>query len=536
MGLISSCSLEAFIVDIDDHDDLQYHHVEQPVAQLSTAGLSSASVASWGHHEWHAASSRTLNFDVLKDAAYVTSEFPFDYTPPSSLPNVKTANTPLCVYSKQATLSLLQPPKEGEDQPTNYDQYEVSVCILLATAFALCITKHCQSQNIVMGCISSSGVAMPLRVHLAEDMDLTTAVADVVDGLFMHSLTSESSKQCVQDTIEQGYWHSDFADIAVSPYSGIVPENMPFKLCLAISDDGQCHWHYNQEYFHESTIARMHDRMMTLAHNVVYALLQDATITNSNQFLNDCHQIPSEEFDTLRTYECGPIREYCQEAVGLHAMFERRAMSNPNKIAVVDELGVTLTYGQLNNAANYLAQWLVENGATSDTRIAVLLPRSLNLFIALLATLKTGATYVPLDPTYPENRIQYILEDSQCGIIISSETFEHNTPTSFQGFRVNLTHLENKLSPASRMEVIYPPTAICHQDQASVMVILYTSGTTGKPKGVAIEHGNAHVFMSNALWDPVTENDVWAQMSNPCFIGSFNDIWYGVLCFVFHIL
>lgn len=156
--------------------------------------------------------------------------------------------------------------------------------------------------------------------------------------------------------------------------------------------------------------------------------------------------------------------------------FEKMAAQNPGtSILAIGEN--ELTYKELNETSNRLANYLRTNyDIKPDDLVGLLLDRSEWMVIAILGVLKSGAAYVPIDPSYPEERIAYILEDSQCTVMI--------TPEELNKFRLQQDNYDKRnLPPISSL--------------SNLAYVIYTSGSTGKPKGVMVEHGNLACFNQN---------------------------------------
>lgn len=170
-----------------------------------------------------------------------------------------------------------------------------------------------------------------------------------------------------------------------------------------------------------------------------------------------------------------------------HQLFEEQAEKTPEKIAIIYG-AQQLSYKELNFRANQLAHYLKDLGVGSNTRVAVALERSLEMVVSLLAILKTGATYVPLDLDYPEERLSYIQEDVSPKVLLTSSKFE-NLFSSRKGEIVSLDKKCEKISQNHGINLghISSPTDLVY--------IIYTSGTTGKPKGV----GNTQQGLVNRL-------------------------------------
>jgi len=161
-----------------------------------------------------------------------------------------------------------------------------------------------------------------------------------------------------------------------------------------------------------------------------------------------------------------------------HEWFEQQVLASPRAPAVVFEQR-TLSYDELNVRANRLAHYLIQLGIQPDERVAIALERSPDMIVALLATLKAGAAYVPLDPDYPAERLAFMLEDCEARILITHSALKQSLPPSpAQLLCLDTAHLDGQ--PNSN-----PGQAVSPQHLAYV---IYTSGSTGKPKGVAIEH------------------------------------------------
>ncbi|MEV0002880.1 amino acid adenylation domain-containing protein [Micromonospora sp. NPDC050980] len=159
---------------------------------------------------------------------------------------------------------------------------------------------------------------------------------------------------------------------------------------------------------------------------------------------------------------------------------QRQAAATPDAAALVGD-GVTLSYAELNTAANRLARLLVARGVGPETRVALLLPRSCELVVAMLGVLKAGAAYVPVDPAYPAGRIAYLLSDATPALVVATP----DTVASAGGDalvldgEVGADQPGGDLTDADRVAPLRP---------GHPAYVLHTSGSTGRPKGVVVEH------------------------------------------------
>lgn len=162
-------------------------------------------------------------------------------------------------------------------------------------------------------------------------------------------------------------------------------------------------------------------------------------------------------------------------------LFDAQVKRTPDALALEAE-DSTLTYRELAVRANRLAHHLSESGAGPETRVAVMLPRSAGLVVAILAAVKAGAAYVPVDPEYPAERIAYILADSGSGIVITDRSMaERAGPAT-----VVVTDAPDTAGAVAERGTD-PPTVDLAPGNAAY--VIYTSGSTGRPKGVIVEHG-----------------------------------------------
>jgi len=202
----------------------------------------------------------------------------------------------------------------------------------------------------------------------------------------------------------------------------------------------------------------------------------------------------------------------------IHLHFEDYAKKTPNAIAIIFN-NEKLTYSDLNSQANKLAKFLQKIGCRSNEIIGLCVDRSVNMIIGILGILKSGSAYLPLDPSNPTERLDYILADAKvrCLVTLTNISSNHNFSVSQI---INIDSLE--LSTHDKIEKNLE-ASILPEDLAYV---IYTSGSTGKPKGVLIEHNNiARLFKSTKSLFSFDSNDIWTLFHSYAFDFSVWEIW-----------
>ncbi len=171
-----------------------------------------------------------------------------------------------------------------------------------------------------------------------------------------------------------------------------------------------------------------------------------------------------------------------------------RPSANPAAVAVVCG-GQSLTYGELNQRAGQLARFLRGRSVGPDGLVAVGMERSLELVVALLGILKAGGAYLPLDPSYPADRLRFMLEDSGTSLLLTRPSERQQMGDLPLG--VQAVCLDTEWEEVSReQDALNPPPAATSENLAYVV---YTSGSTGRPKGVQIPH-RAVVNFLQTMW------------------------------------
>ena len=164
----------------------------------------------------------------------------------------------------------------------------------------------------------------------------------------------------------------------------------------------------------------------------------------------------------------------------IHALFEEQARRTPDAPAAVHE-GQQVSYRQLDQKANQLAQYLQRLGVGPEVVVALCVPRSLDMVVGLLGILKAGGAYLPIDPAYPTQRMSFMLEDSFASVLVTVESAESKLP-AYRG-RIVLLDLDG---PAIAQKIDSAP--VNRAGPQNPAYVIYTSGSTGKPKGVVVTH------------------------------------------------
>lgn len=223
---------------------------------------------------------------------------------------------------------------------------------------------------------------------------------------------------------------------------------------------------FHSGLYRQSTMERL---LGHLTHTLGEALENPAVKIGQIRMLAD-----QERTELLSTFNATQVADI---ADSLSACLEAQAHQHPNALALLTA-HTQLTYRQLNERANQLARYLRKNGVQAHPFVGVLLPRSEWMIISLLAIIKAGAAYVPIDPTYPAERIKYILDDAAIGCLLSTE--EVTKGLTLEVPTLCMEELQAVLSE----EEVENLTDVPVGQQA---YIIYTSGSTGKPKGIVIK-------------------------------------------------
>ena len=202
----------------------------------------------------------------------------------------------------------------------------------------------------------------------------------------------------------------------------------------------------------------------------------------------------------------------------VHALFEKQVGQSPSRIAV-SYLGKLLTYDEINRKANQLARYLGRSGLRPGDYVPVLMQRSLEMLVAQLAVLKCGAVYVPVDPNLPRERLDFILRDCRAHIAVS-----HGLIGYLESIRI-----VNCAEEAKSIALESDSDLLLEMDPRSAAYVMYTSGSTGSPKGVVVPHSAIIRLAINNGYAPIDSEDCIAHYSNPSFDASTFEIWGALL-------
>lgn len=268
---------------------------------------------------------------------------------------------------------------------------------------------------------------------------------------------------------------------------------------------------YHRSRFSAESIARLLNHLVTIMESFANDLQQPAA---SMGILNAAERrMVIDEWSTSSASAA--------DLTPVYRMVEERAATAPDAVAVIQD-GRSLTYAQLNTRANQLARFLranLEERTGAAPLVGICLERSLDMIVAVLAVLKAGAAYVPLDPSYPLDRLSMMLADSGARVILTGQRVHEKLPpfdgrvisVDTESARIALESGDNLEAGASLDDLAY---------------VMYTSGSTGTPKGVMIEHRNLANFVDSLSTQyEITPEDRVLQFASLSFDTSAEEIY-----------
>jgi amino acid adenylation domain-containing protein len=202
----------------------------------------------------------------------------------------------------------------------------------------------------------------------------------------------------------------------------------------------------------------------------------------------------------------------------IHHLFEEQAQKTPNAIAV-EKSGQQISYRELNERANKLAHYLQEVGVEPEVLVGIYVERSIEMIVGCLGILKAGGAYIPLDPVYPQERIAYILQDSQIAVLVTQEKL---LPKLVE-LQAKVISLDTNWEEISNYNISNPVSKV---SPTNLAYVIYTSGSTGKPKGVEIAHSSLVNFASVAVQEyDITQQDRVLQFASISFDTAAEEIY-----------
>ena len=422
-----------------------------------------------------------------------------------------------------ASQSLVLPKRLTEELKTLSQRERVTLFMTLLAAFQTLLSRHTGQEDILVGSpianrnsVETEALigfflnTLVLRTDLSGDptfRELLGRVREVALGAYAHQdLPFEKLVEELQP--ERSLSHTPLFQVLFvlrnTPRPAMKLEGL--TLSLLESDIGAAKFdlnlfmveeaeglkgslEYNTDLFDASTIKRM------LGH---FQVLLEGIVADPEQRLSalplltepERHQLLVEWNDTATDYP----RQQC-----IHDLFESQVERTPDWIAVVFE-DQQLTYSELNRRANQVAHYLRKRSVGPEVRVGICVERSIEMMVGLLGILKAGGAYVPLDPQYPQERLAFMLEDSEVPVLLTQQRLLKSLP--MHGAEVVCLDTDWKaIARESEQNLIRAATA------DDLAYVIYTSGSTGKPKGVQVPHRAVVNFLTSMRQQPGLTSD-----------------------------
>ncbi len=298
-------------------------------------------------------------------------------------------------------------------------------------------------------------------------------------------------------------------EITIEPYP-LQHNTAKFDLTMFLSRENDIIYgaiEYNTDLFKEETIQRWIQQ---------YQRLLQSIVENPQCPIRDISLLTEQERKTI-VQDWNDTQRSFPRNESISSLFEKQVQNTPNATAVVEN-GIEISYSELNHRANRIAAGLAQRGVRTGALVAVRMERGCDLIAVYLGILKTGAAYVPLDLSYPEQRVAFMLKDSRADVLITQKNLLAD---------IELTQILLSVEDLLNRKEASLPTIELNGEQAAY--VMYTSGSTGVPKGIVIPHRAITRLVWNTNYVSLTAKDRIAQISNASFDAATFEIWGALL-------
>ena len=340
---------------------------------------------------------------------------------------------------------------------------------------------------------------LPLRIKLTPDTPLLRLLKELQDSqskLIAHQHLGLAEIQGLAglgelfDTlvvfenypVNRANLAADAGGLRLTNVEGHDAAHYPLTLVAVPGQRLQLRLDYRPDLFDHASVQAMADRLVRLI---------EAAVAAPEQPIGQIDILSPDERNTiLRSWNdtAHPI-----PPATLPQLFEAQVARTPDAVAVVFEED-SLTYAELNTRANQLAHYLISKGVGPEVVVGLCLERSLEMVIGLIGILKAGGAYLPLDPSYPTERLAFMLTDANAPVLVTHSALLNRLPPH----HAQIVHIDADWSTIAQQPATAPATQLQPQNPAYV---IYTSGSTGTPKGVAVTHGGLHNYSTWAIQD-----------------------------------
>ena len=257
-------------------------------------------------------------------------------------------------------------------------------------------------------------------------------------------------------------------------------ENFDLNLNITLQDHSavmECT--HNLQLWNTDTMDRRMDELL---------LLMRGVLADPDCELSQLKLIRESDLALYRSEWNAVNRPYDLKTKSLHGLIESAVDQFPDNTALVFE-GNQLSYRELDAKANQLAHWLVEQGVGADTIVPILMDRSMEMLIAINGVLKAGGAYLPLDPEHPYDRLAFIIDEVQASFVLTQSALQDRVPDNGTAIPIDGNGIDLSKYRNTRPSVAVSPDQLAY--------VMYTSGSTGQPKGVMLEHRS---ICNHMLW------------------------------------
>ncbi len=250
-----------------------------------------------------------------------------------------------------------------------------------------------------------------------------------------------------------------------------------------------------------------------------FELVLDQVLSNANETISNIKIISKEEeYEILHDFNDTKV-DYPSNS-NIVELWYKQVDLTPNETAIVFE-NESMTYAQLDEKSNQLAHFMQNNGVKAGDIVPILLDKSLEMIVSILGILKVGAAFLPIDVQYPKERIDYMLHDSNANILLTVPDFIHKSATTIKPLSIELSNYIYEREEKTRVNANINPDSLAY--------VMYTSGSTGNPKGVMVTHKNIVRLIKNNNFIEFKPKERILQTGSIVFDACTFEIWAALL-------